>query len=366
DALAERGTADALIAPLRGRLAELGIGRRVNFGRLLFLPLDPVIVPARDWRPDAAQLPRTALAPLIAGVRAALGPAVAPLCEALRGSSDAGSAGARLGPLIWPQAVAPLRALAAAGVPGWAETGLPAAAAAPLTLGVAAVLESWPALCLLAPTSDRRRLIEVTLRQAADSGPAAWSLVTAVALARAPDPALVARVAADQAESGGPALHQAMGAVLEVALAGLEHAATAPAAEAAVAINRASRLVATLADRVGPAQRALLAAFAQRLETACRARVIAECRAALAEPVAALTAPAPDAAVSAFEAAARGLRDLAEEARRIGGSAVYDAALRETAATLRDATAGLGRMDRARLVEILDGPEAAEALLTAA
>jgi excinuclease UvrABC nuclease subunit len=38
----------------------------------------------------------------------------------------------------------------------------------------------------------------------------------------------------------------------------------------------------------------------------------------------------------------------------------------ETAAALRDATVGLTRMDRARLVEILDGPEAAEALLTAA
>ena len=367
DALAERGGADALIAPLRGRLAELGIGRRVNFGRLLFLPLDPVIVPARDWRPDAAQLPRTALAPLIAGVRAALGPAVVtPLSQALSAFPDVCTAGARLGPALWSQAVAPLRALAAAGVPGWAETGLPAAAAAPLTLGVAAVLESWPALCPLAPTSDRRRLIEVTLRQAVDSGPVAWSLVTAVALARAPDPGLVGLVAADQAESGGPALHQAMGAVLEVAIAGLERAANAPAAEAAVAVNRASRLVATLADRVGPAQRALLAAFAQRIETACRARVIAECRAALAEPVAALTAPATDATVSAFEAAARGLRELAEEARRIGGSAAYDATLRETAATLRDATVGLTRMDRARLVEILDGPEAAEALLTAA
>ena len=366
DALPERGEADALIAPLRGRLAALRIGRRVNFGRLLFLPLDPVIVPARDWQPGSAHLPRTALAPLIAGVRAALGPAAVPLCQALAECPDAGTAGARLGPALWSQAVAPLRAMAASGVPGWEATGLPAAAAAPLTHGVAMVLEAWPGLGPLAANADRRLLAEAALRQAAAVSPLAWSLMAAVALARAPDPVMVAQVAVEQAETSGPDLHRAMAQVLEVTIAGLERDAAAPAAEAALTVRRAAQLVAALADRGGPAQRAALGGFALRLDASCRARVAAECRSELLAPLAALTVPASHASVNGLEATARGLRDLAQEARRIGGAAAYDAALRDTAEQVRNAATALARIDRARLVEILDGPEAGMAVLAAA
>ncbi len=370
DAMPERGAADGLIAPLRGRLAALHLHRAVNFGRLLFLPLDPVIVAPQGWQPGTALVPRTALAPLIAAVRVALGPAVAPIGAALAACPDAGVAGTRLGPALWPHAVAALRALAATGtVPGWDATGLPAAAAAPLTLAIAAVLEAWPGLCplavpLVAADGDCRALVEAALRGAAAAGPEAWALVAAVALARAADPVVVALVAAEQAEKGGPALHRGLEQALTVATGVLERAAEAPATLAADAVRRAGRLVAALVDRAGPSQRAALGAFARRLDASCRARVTAECGAALLAPLAALTTPANDAAMTGFETAARGLRDLAQEARRIGSAGAYDALFRDAAEKVRAAPEGLTRMDRARLVEILDGPEAGLAVLT--
>src|ERR1700682_2240745 len=61
DAMPNRGAADQLIAPLRGRLALLRPPRPLRFARLLFLPLDPLIVPAGRWRPEQNTIPRNAI-----------------------------------------------------------------------------------------------------------------------------------------------------------------------------------------------------------------------------------------------------------------------------------------------------------------
>jgi len=45
DALPVRGEADNLIEPLRARLAQLRLIRPLGMGHLLFMPLDPVLVP---------------------------------------------------------------------------------------------------------------------------------------------------------------------------------------------------------------------------------------------------------------------------------------------------------------------------------
>src|SRR5450631_4088204 len=65
DAMPQRGAADQLIAPLRERLARLRPPRPLRFARLLFLPLDPLIVPAARWRPNQPTIPRTVI-PLLA------------------------------------------------------------------------------------------------------------------------------------------------------------------------------------------------------------------------------------------------------------------------------------------------------------
>ena len=363
DALPARGAADALIAPLRGRLAELGIGRRINFGRLLFLPLDPVIVDAKAWRPGAAAIPRSALAPLIAATRAALGADGESIAAALREAGP--SAPMTLGPLLWTPAAASLRALAAAKVPGWEATGLPAEAAGPIARAVAAVLDAWPALCALAARDTESRDLADVLRAAAAEGPEAWALVVAVAIARGADPVPVATLAADLARRGGPAMHQALEGALAVATGALEQQTQAPAALATGAVRRAGRLVAALVDRAGPTQRAALLGFAGRIDTACRARIAAECATAVIAPLAGLAPATIEADLPGLERAARGLRDLEQEARRIGGANAYDTLFRDAAARVRDLPGEhpMTRMDRMRLVEILDGPEAALRLL---
>ena len=63
DAMPNRGAADQLIAPLRARLAHLRPPRPLRFARLLFLPLDPLIVPAARWRAAQPAIPRTVIPP---------------------------------------------------------------------------------------------------------------------------------------------------------------------------------------------------------------------------------------------------------------------------------------------------------------
>lgn len=363
DQLPERGAADALIAPLRGRLAELGIGRRINFGRLLFLPLDPVIVEAKSWRPGTAAIPRSGLPVLIAAARAALGAEADAIAAALRDSPEASAMA--LGPRLWSLAGPPLRALAATPPAGWSETGLPADALGPIARGVGAVLAAWPALCPLAAREGPSRTLADALRTAAADGPEAWALVVTVAIARGADPVPVATLAADLAGNGGPALHQALGQALDAATAALEREARAPPAQAAGTVRRAGRLLGAMIDRAGPSQRAALIAFAGRLDTSCRARVAAECTSTVLAPLDQLDEGSIDAALPALERAARGLRDLEHEARRLGGASTYDALFRDAAARVRDLPAAhpLTRMDRVRMVEILDGPEAALRLL---
>ena len=51
DAMPARGAADALIAPLRARLASIAPARPLSITRLLFRPLDPVITTGPRWKP---------------------------------------------------------------------------------------------------------------------------------------------------------------------------------------------------------------------------------------------------------------------------------------------------------------------------
>jgi hypothetical protein len=69
DAMTSRGVADAVIAPLRHRLTRLRPPRPLRFGRLMFHPLDPLIVPAAHWRPGRQAIPRTALMAMAEHVR---------------------------------------------------------------------------------------------------------------------------------------------------------------------------------------------------------------------------------------------------------------------------------------------------------
>jgi hypothetical protein len=138
----------AILDPLRARLAALNLMRPLRFSRLLFLPLDPLIVPASRWKPDEPSVPRTALAPLIRIVRAGLGSEMVFIERTIAGRrTDATQAIVLAGEALWPCAA---DILAAASAPDdWTEAGLSLRVFTPLAQAVSAVLRRGPHLYLL-------------------------------------------------------------------------------------------------------------------------------------------------------------------------------------------------------------------------
>ena len=149
DGVSETAGKQAILDPLRDRLGSLKPVRPLRFVRVMFTPLDPLIVAANAWRPGDATIPRSVLAPLAAVVRAGLGPDAAAIDTMIAGhKTDAIQVITSAGDILWPRAAA---ILAGSAVPdGWTETGLRPAFYAALATSVAAVLRRAPRLrCLL-------------------------------------------------------------------------------------------------------------------------------------------------------------------------------------------------------------------------
>ena len=365
DALAERGAADALIVPLRGRLRQLGIPRRLGFVRLLFLPLDSVIRDPAFWRAEQAAVPRSALAPLGAAVQAAL----SEQAGAIRAAIAAGMPGAdlvdRFGPPLWTAGAEVLRALSAAAAPppGWDRTGLPTACLAPIATACACVLGAETALRAAIDGPDGPAVMARVLAATAAAGPDCLALLSAVLLGRCAAPAGLLALLARAAATAGPAAHAAVDRALTAVFERLER--EAGAGLSATAADQAAGLLAAVANGTSPRQQALAQAVQLRLDAACRARLETELAAQVLAPLRELTGEAAPAAVVALEHEARALAGYAAAARQLGNADRYDRLLRDAAAAVR-APAGapaLTPIDRVRMVEILAGPEAALALL---
>lgn len=374
DALPQRGDADLLIAPLRPRLAQLAPGRPMTVQRLLFRPLDPVIVPGAQWRPGMAAVPRTALGCLAASVLARLGPAGV-AAQAILAAVPPGpapdlarDAAARAGLLLWPAATAALEGLLTP--PDWTSaTGLPLPCFAPVRDGVAAVLRQAARLAALhaVPAGDARFAAGVAAGVAAiladaQAAPAGLEILLAVLLSHGPTAAAVAGGLPGSLPAA--ALNAAVAQSLD--RAGDVLARTLPAVGLGAAAGHAAD-VAALVDAVDqPATRAVLREQASRTrqaaDQACQARIAQ----AAADLVPHLPEGSPadavldDLAVDRLEGTARDLRRLGRAGRQLGHPATYDALLTQVAAQVgADDTPGLTRMDRLRLAELLVGAQAA-------
>jgi hypothetical protein len=377
DQLPQRGGADQLIEALRPRLAQIRPPRPLRFTRLLFLPLDPLIVPPPRWQPRLPTIPRSALTPLAATVRAGLGAeaaAIDALIQAL--SSRHAEAAIRAGNLLWPRAA---RLLAAVPPPvDWAETGLSMAMYTTLARRVGAVLAQASLLRELGAEADaglaspRVAPIQAMITDVGASCPDALTMLVTLLLAKLPQlAALLPRIGPEmgaQAESG---LRQAGQEATDALLAGLEsdgamEAAVAGSdlADAAHEVRRTVTLLQQLAQRTDvPQMRARGQAIRQRLDAGCRRR-FAHAMATEFLPLLRQPPTGTDAAAThALEATARHLRELESEARVVGGADTYDTQLRQAAAAVQAGGAAMSLTARARLVEILVGPEAAMALL---
>lgn len=374
DELADRAEADRILERVRPRLRELRLPRRMGFSRVLFLPLDGVIVSPAKWQPGLPLLPRTALSPLAAAVRTALGPsaeAITARCAGRRGEGKAGLGA--IGADLWSAAA---RLLPEAVPAGWRNTGLADRDYPSLrALCIAAWRHagtSWPAL-EAAAEGPPEELIREALEPAAAEGGLAFEVVLRTLMAAAARPASVAAIAARLAPPGSAAaLGVAQRAVDDLLQAKDTAALFSEEAGDAASVAAAALAVCTLVEDFEtssflnlPARRERVRAIRKAADEACRSSFKRLLNTNLLEAPQGLAAAAPgeaDAIVAGMEGAARALRRIEASGRRLGGAERYDAALRAAATAIVKGGAegnGLTRPDMLRLVEILLGPQAA-------
>ena len=359
DALPARGEADALIAPLRPRLARLRPARPITLTRLLFAPVEPLIVPAEAWHPGSPAIPRPLLTPLGEAVREALGDAAADLLRRGAGRTMADAATvAELGADLWPRAAALLPGCPVVAAPERAGVVGPLA----VLLGEGAALHRLPSLPGAAAAGEAERL----LRGTAPAGVAALAMMLALLMRRLPR----AQRLLHFADALAPADARERGSASERVLAyllGDVRAAVPPDAalpHAAEQVRRTARMLEDLQAAADAAQRparlAQVREARQHLAVQCRERV-ATAAELLAAPI---QAPAEPADLAAMEDTARALRRLDAVGRRLGEAEALDRALGGAAGKLV-ADPRLPRATRLRLAEILLGPDAALALALA-
>ncbi len=368
DAMPQRDAADALIAPLRQRLAQIRPSRPITFTRLMFLPADPIIVPGPRWRRGMAAVPRTALARLAGHVQQRLdAPTLARVASELAGGGD--GAAARAGAVLWP---ASATALDAAPAPAdWtAVTGIPLEDYAPIVRTVGAVLRRATlidAACnALGPAADHA--LGELLAGLSDT-PDVLAVILPVLLERHahPDHVLNAVRASCPPDKRHSAADAAARSAIEAAGAVLIQLETAELATAGQQFGRVASLLAGL-DQLRPtgARQDEAAQMRRQADEACRDRLSKAIAQDLLEPLAAASAAPTDEEIDGLETVARDVRRLEGIGRQLGNPVSYGALLRQATMSLTDGASSspLPAADRVRLVELLSGPDAAWAMLT--
>lgn len=376
DAMGIRGPADALIAPLRQRLSVLRPPRPLRFSRLLFHPLDSLIVPAALWRPGEDSIPRTALTAMAEHARRVMGQLAEAIEQATLGHTDAETdLVARLGQSLWPAAA---KIFWADTVPeAWHESGLALAVYRPLADCIAALLDEAAGLeALCSETANgmlpvRPEAVGTMLDHVASANLTALPMLIAVILIRIPESAAAiwGIAVGSKAAPIRAAMDQAVGRVLrQLNLEGGtdDLIAAGTLADAGMAVSHIKTLLAQLDGASSkPQRREQLRAIRQRLDQSCKARFIAALEADLLRPLQQLSASPDDAAIRNLENAARGLRVLELEARAVGSGKAYDLLMQRATDAVTGSASGshLAEVDQVRLVELLSGPDVALAML---
>ncbi len=362
---ADRREADALLSPLRPRLNVLRPPRRLRMRRLLFYPLDALILPPRSWRPGMPAIPRSALAPVAIAVAAAIPDVFATVEARIDGQTSADKDLVRLaGSMLWPAAA---RAIDPEQVPkGWRETGMAAAHYRALAPIIAAILRQAPVIealcqtCLPVLLPPPQETVQAVIRAVAAEWPQALAFLFGVLMMRLPEPGLL--LGGLRPDPGDRTVAQARAFAADLLLARLETDGPAQwicggdLIEAAGMLRRLISLLMEL-DRIGQAERrAQCRSLRQSLDEAAQARFETCLRSDLLMPLEQSALPDP----AVLEDAAYNLRIFQSEARDLGGRANYDAWLAAAVARV-DAAKWRGDADRAtrvRLTEILLGTEA--------
>ena len=369
DAMPARGADDALIAPLRARLASIAPARPLSITRLLFRPLDPVITTGPRWKPGAPAVPRTALPGIGNAAIARLGAITTPIQAIIAGREGKDQAVVdRAGATLWPEA-----ATAVADLPMPAEwgsdTGLPESCYPEIRANIAAVLRQAVPLSQWTRrlgASDPAPVVKAILTGVQATDPAGLGIVLAVLLA---DGTLAASALLAALTLPGPQVDLAVEQTLDRAQLALT--AVLPSVGLAAASVQVMHVAALLEAVEGPSARPALRSQAQRTrqlaEAACQSRMVqALDQEFLPKLAAAANSILDDAAVTGLESVARGLRRLSLVGRRLGAGAAYDKLLDRTATSACvSGHSTLTRIERLRLAELLVGSDAALRLLPA-
>jgi hypothetical protein len=379
DNVSDPAVNQALLDPLRPRLAILRPVRPLRFGRLLLTPLDPLIVPARTWKPGAAAVPRTALGAIFKTVRAELGTEVTSIDRIIeRYKFDAPMALTLAGEALWPRAA---EILAVAGRPvDWAETGLRPEVWPNLAKAVAAVLARAPQLRGLVQDArmgavewDNGALTDI-LRHSVGEPPEAYAMIIRLILLQAPHVTPMLRKIASSSRSPvdkimmRQAIEQEMDHALtdmEASVGFADEIGCAGLADATAGVSRMATLLREVElDTDAAVQRPRLKAIREKLNLACQARFATGVSEGLVAPMSAASAPVNGAAQTALESCARDLRRMEIVARKVGDPASYDRQLQRASEAARVAAGSgiLTEMRHLRLTEILLSSDAAERL----
>ena len=371
--------ARAILDPLRPRLALLRPPRPLRFSRLLFLPFDPIVVHPRDWRLGDAAVPRAAITPIAETVRAGLGKDVAEIDAMIAGRDTRDTATiADAGPFLWSRAGTIL-----GGDPvmtGWDASGLPASVFPPLARAIGSVLRRAVALrdleraTQLSTVQTEDNAVQTMLAGLAAESAEGLTMLVALLLVRLPHVTsrLQRLIGSARGSPESVAVRQAMDRGLDGILGEMERkngfdgqVLRAPLRDAANDVRRVAALLRDIdEDPEASRHRPRLKAIWQNLDQACRKRFGEGLTEDVVVPLMAATTPLAANEQTRLETTVRELRGLETTARKFGGAKVYDALL-DKAATVASTAAESGVLTKIRLmrlVEILDGPEAAEAL----
>jgi hypothetical protein len=378
DNLAVRGEADNLIAPLRGRLAKLRPRRKLSMSRLLFMPLAPLFVAGPSWSAGSPSIPRSALLPIAGQVQFGLGHLAASISAmaARHYEDDPVDTLIEIGADIWPRAA---EILAKATMPAdWvAASGLRASDYPALASAVSALLaQALPLMSMVcrvtAGIDPEAEEYGALLEGVVPFGSLPLAMMIALAMEVLPRSDLFIRVAdAFVGRQDDPTIRATSDRAVDFVLDGIERSplTTADVAQVAQDVLRTATMLADLqlCSAQRPRRRDRIELTRRKVDTLYRERFAGALKEQLLVPATDLGAASDDTLIS-LEATARDLRRFEAAARQIGGADQYDRQLQGAAQTLRPVAGedAMARISRIRLVEILQGPDAAIQLLEAA
>jgi hypothetical protein len=369
----------AVLDPLRPRLAALKPVRRLRFARILALPLDDLIVPAAAWRPGQAAIPRSVLKPMAAIVRSELGSDAEFIDRMIAGrNTDDHEVITRAGQALWPRAAQILGRSNQRSE--WQETSLKPTVHGPLVNGIvtvlrrAALLKSLLRDVELGVLEPDEQALRGIVSNMATEPPEGCAMVFKLLIGHLPHAVSLLRpcvdLSATQAEKTllQAAMDRGTGDILDdmegrTDLA--EGLSDGPLAAVGLEVQRIAGLLQDINHDPNAARhRPRVRGLREKLDTLCRGRFVDGMKAGLVGPLATATAPVGAADQKQLETCARDLRTVETVGRKLGNPGKYDALLSSASTAVEAAVSSgtLGAVRAVRLVEILAGPEAAEAM----